>query len=285
MQIIQFVRAGAFAAVVVAFFSGGANADSPIIRSNNMVGISFADTRFNYTETGNGILGNDGETLDTEKGWVPGVRISASLMKDLIVDKFYLAGAFTWNNGATKYTGSLIGGVFGSVVQDDGAIVRDFDFRIGKGFEITSNFMATPFLGFGSHYWSRKVNAGEVYTHDYYGLGLLLQYALTPKFVLSADVLAGRTTGSRIDVAYIDPVFNGFTGGLGGSGLYKVGFGADYALTEAFHLNAGLEYTAYRYGMSDLFLLGDNSCCVGEPRSTTSTVTARVGLSYAYGGK
>lgn len=284
MRIANFTRSGALALTFVAGMIGTANAESPIVRSNNMIGISFADTHIDYTETGNGVLGADGVTLDTEKGWVPGVRITASLMRDLIVDKFYLAGAFTWNNASTKYTGSLIGGVFGSVVQDDGAIVKDFDFRIGKGFDITSNFMVTPFFGFGSHYWDRKVNAGEVYSHDYIGLGLMLQYALTQQLVLSADALAGRTMGAKIDVAFIDPVFNGFAGGLGNSGLYKVGIGADYAVTKAFHLNAGLEYTAFRYGMSGLYFLGDSSCCVGEPRSTSSTVTARVGVSYAFGG-
>jgi hypothetical protein len=241
-------------------------ATNAIIDSNNQLGVQFVATHFDYKEV------YRGELLDTEKGWVPGIGVSVSLMRNWGVENLYLNARVSYLSGETDYKGSYIGSDagYGSVVAKSDADVWDVDFRVGKGFALRRDFMVTPFFGLGFHDWDRGVNEGEDYSHGYYGVGLLLQYSPTGKLVLSVDGLIGRTFNSHIDVAGPD----GFSGDLGDSTIYKLGFSGDYALSRSLHLTGGVEYTHFKYGQSDVY----NGYL--EPPSKTSNVTAKVGLGY-----
>lgn len=249
---------------------------SDIVISNNQIAVDFLGTSFGYTETGNGRLGTRPGKLDTEGHWVPGVSASVSVMRNWYVDNLYFKAEVSRSDGDTRYVGARQGGVYGSVVGSDGAIVTDTDFRLGKGFAIQPNFMVTPFLGIGSHDWDRKVNAGEDYTNGYYGAGLLLQYSPLSKFVLSADGLIGETFGSHIDIS--GPL--GFSGALGDSVLFKLGLSGDYAVAGNVHINAGVEYVNFQYGQSAIYT--PRNIATWEPASRTSNVLFKVGLGYAF---
>jgi hypothetical protein len=255
-----------------------ASAPNYIISSNNQFSVDYTQVNFGYKEIGNGILGPPGVKLDTEGGWVPGVSVSLSLMRDFGgLSNLYFSARYSYFSGETNYTGALIGGgPFGSVLAKDGATVNDVDVRLGKGFALGPNAMITPFFGIGYQDWDRAVNAGEDYTHGYYGAGVLLQVSPFSRLVLSADGLVGETFGSHIDVNAVPPVLPGFSGALGNSTIYKLGLSADYAVTKVLHVNAGLEYENFSYGMY---------CCTagfGEPDSRTSNLTFRVGAGIAF---
>ncbi|MEJ2124215.1 MAG: hypothetical protein P8Y47_05220 [Alphaproteobacteria bacterium] len=236
---------------------------------NNEVAVYFISTDFDYNEY------SGGELLDSETDWVSGGAISASLMRNWIVDNFYLYGQFSMNSGETKYTGSYIGSNagYGSVVDKSDADVWDLDLRVGKGFQLQQNLMVTPYLGMGWHEWDRGVNQGEVYSHSYIGAGLLVQYSPLDRFVVSASGLIGKTYNSEIDIA--GPV--GFKDDLGNSTIYKLGLEGDYAVTRNLHLKAGVEYVNFDYGKSD----SHNGYY--EPDSETENLTVKAGIGYTLG--
>ena len=244
--------------------------------SNNQIGVQYISTHVDYTETGNGTLGAAGATLDTETGSVPGFALSTSTMQDLWLGNDYIQAEYSRNSGHTNYVGSLLGGTYGSVVQENGATLTDYHLRYGKGYVINDQFMVTPYGEIGRHKWDRDVNNGETYTHNYYGIGLLGQYSPVSKLVVSGNVLLGHTFGANIDVTTIGPV-PGFSASLGTSALYRVGAAADYAFTKEIHGNVGVDYTSFDYGASAVQPSG-----YGEPDSTTRYTTVKVGIGYAF---
>ncbi|NNM79771.1 MAG: hypothetical protein HKM01_04890 [Gallionella sp.] len=268
------------AVLAIAGLTGASTAfsdTSDIKASNNQIGIQRISTNVKYTETGGGLYGTPTGTLDTETGGVPGYAISISTMKDWWLGNDYIAAEYDHSSGNTTYTGAFQGGVFGSVVGTSSATLVNYSGRYGKGFTLNNEVMLTPYLELGSHQWDRGVNAGETYTHNYYGIGALAQYSPVSKLVLSANALYGATYGSYIKV---NGPF-GFSGGLGDSPLNKLGVAADYAFTQNFHGNVGVDYTSFKYGMSSVYPLG-GGLLTWEPDSKTSYTAVKVGVGYAF---
>jgi len=252
---------------------------SDIVASNNQFGVHFLSTNVDYTETGNGIFGTRTGVIDTETGPVPGFGVSVSAMRGPGNDYFHVEAALA--NGHTAYTGALIaGGAYGSVVGTSSATLTDLSGRFGKGYARGFQSMLTPFFEFGRHQWDRGVNYGETYTHYYYGIGVLGQYAPASRVVLSASALLGRTTGSYITVNS-GPGLNGFAGALGDSMLSRVGVAADYAFAPQVHGTVALDYTSFKYGMSAVYSVGGGFVS-WEPDSQTHYTTFRVGLGVGF---
>ena len=97
-----------------------------------------------------------------------------------------------------------------------------------------------------------------------------------PRLVLSANALIGRTFSS--DISVNGPL--GFSGGLGNSNLYKVGLSADYAFTQKFRGNVGINYSAFKYGASGNYPVGGT--VTWEPDSRTRYTTISAGVGYAF---
>jgi opacity protein-like surface antigen len=268
--------------VSCALISINAIANTTDIKSaNNQIGIQYQSTNVDYTETGNGTLGTATGTLDTENGSVPGYGISASAMKDVWLGNDYFAAEYDHASGHTDYVGSLQGGTYGSLVSTSSATLANYSLRYGKGFVVNDSTMLTPFAEVGHHKWDRGVNAGEDYSNHYFGAGVLAQYSPASKLVLSANVLLGYTFGSYITVNAVPSAnFPGFAGGLGNSPLYRVGAGADYAITQQIHANIGIDYTSFKYGMSALYAVPGGYAW--EPDSKTNYTTVKVGIGYAF---
>ncbi len=249
-----------------------------IIASNNQLSVQFVTTHFDYLET------MDGQKLDSEGGWVPGVGVSFTMMNNWYVRNLYFNAQYSHVNSKTDYVGAYQGGTYGSVKTQDTAIVNDVDFRLGKGFELQQNFMATPYFGGGYHDWQRGGNGGEEYSHGYLGAGLLLQWSPISKFVLSGNGLIGGTFGSQVVVgSYYPNQPGGIVGStltLGDAATYRLGVSGDYALTQKIHLNAGVEWVHFSYGQSSL----DPTGTYLEPDSRTNNTTVKVGAGYAFGG-
>ena len=248
---------------------------STIQQSNNQISLYALSTHVDYTEYSVGVLGTPTGILDTETGNVPGYGVSASMMKDLWLGNDYLALAYEHANGHTQYVGSYIGGgAYGSVVDTSGATLDDYNIRLGKGFAVKSTTMLVPYIEIGHNKWYRGVNDGETYSHHYFGGGVLAQYSPSKKLVLSANLLAGYTFGSYIDIT------GAFAGSLGNSPLYKAGAAIDYAFTPQWHGKLDIDYTRFEYGMSALYPY--NSGYAWEPDSKTRNTTVRLGLGYAF---
>ena len=288
--------------IVLLALSGLSNlafADLNTIKSaNNQVGIQYVNTNVDYSEK------VDGQTVDTEKGHVPGFGLSVSVMKDLFFGNDYFQAQFTRLNGDTKYSGSLfapgyvpmpLGYGYGSLKKDDGAQITDFSARYGKGFELNEQLLLTPYLEIGYHEWKRNLgnidaittaphgSSSEKYSNGYLGLGAMAQVSPIANLVLSGNVFLGRTIGSNISVKGIPYyyVINGPAEGsqaLGDSTIYKIGALADYAFSEKLHGNISIDYVGFDYGKSNDFTV----LHVYEPDSKTRYTTVKVGIGYAF---
>lgn len=251
---------------------------SDILASNNQFVVQFMSTSVDYSESGNGFLGTSTGLLDTETGSVTGIGFSASGMNG--PGNLYWQAGLDYSRGQTGYTGSLQGGVFGSYVGVSSATLINYDARIGEGIPVQDDFMLTPFLEMGGHEWDRGVNYGEVYTHYYFGPGLMGQYSPRSQLVLSITALLGRTIGSHIKVNS-GPLMNGFSGALGNSTLTRLGAAADYAFNPKLHGTISVEYTSFQYGMSAVFPVGGN-LVAWEPDSQTRYIMLKIGLGAAF---
>jgi hypothetical protein len=244
-----------------------------IKNANNAIGIQYIKTNVNYTETN-----ADGTKFNTENRYVPGFAINFSLMKDFLFGNDYIAASYSKNSGNTNYVGGPADGSrpYGSIKQADGAVLKDYFIRYGRGFELSAQTMLTPFLEYGSHQWDRDLGAyQETYTNKYYAGGLLGQISPAKNWVLTASGMYGRTTNSDISIS--GPIAQLFPGAsLGNSSIYRLGFGVDYAFTKEFHGNFNWAYSSFKYGrsvsMNNLY----------EPDSTTKYTTYGVGVSYNF---
>ncbi len=252
---------------------------SDIMASNNQVSIQAVSTHVDYTETGNGLFGTQTGTLNTETGYIPGFALSSSSMSNLWLGTDYIKTEFDYSSGHTNYTGSFQDDMFGSVVATSRVKLINFSVRYGKGFIANEQLMLTPYTELGYHGWGRGVNYGETYTHYYFGLGMLGQYSPAGKLVFSANALLGNTFRSHI-TCNSGPGFNGFSGDLGNSTIYKAGVSADYAFMNNFHGNIGVDHTRFSYGMSAVYPVG-GGVVAWEPDSKTKYTTIKVGLGYA----
>ena len=258
------------------YVGGSPCASNAIVESNNQISFDYKTVDVRYKEFFGG-------PLDSESGWLPGFGVSLSIMPtcrdNSFLNNLYFNFQYSYFTGHTEYVGGpLIGpGGYGSITGPDGANVTDFDVRIGKGFG-SPVFMITPFFGIGYHDWNRKVNAGEDYSNGYYGAGVLVQYSPFQRFVFSVDALIGQTFDASVLVNEIPGLNPTTTLDLGASTLYKVGLSADYAITPVIHVNAGVEWVGFDYGISPA------ANGILEPNSHTHDVAFRVGAGFAFGG-
>ncbi len=146
--------------------------------------------------------------------------------------------------------------------------------RYGKGFNLGQQVMLTPYFELGHHSWDRSINAGETYANRYYAVGALAQYSPIRKLTLTADGMVGNTYGANIDVT------DAFSGSQSNSSIYRIGANVDYAFTQRFHANLGIDYTSFKLGSTATFQVGNY--LLWEPASTTDYTTAKIGVGYAF---
>jgi len=250
---------------------------SPILYVNNQISLDVIGQNIDYLET-------FGATrLDSERGWQPGLQLTGSAMGDLgPITNAYVMGQFTWARGNTNYVGSYQGGNYGDLTQTNGSETKDFDFRLGKGFDVGQNLMFTPYFGAGYHVWDRNITGPggyhEQYEHGYTGGGLLIQWAPTNQWVISANGLVGSTFSPQMTASFNGgaPV-NPYTFDLGSKLIWKTGLSVDYAWTPQLHLNAGFDYTHFNYGISNVSPDG-----LLEPDSRSGIWTVKAGVGYSF---
>lgn len=257
------------------FAAAPAYCDVPeIVAANNQVSAHITSTSMDYTEIGDGSLGSPTGILDTEKGQVPGLSASGSYMdRD---SKAYFQMELGYSSGDTNYTGASLsgGGSYGSLLGVSPATLVDLKGRTGMGFEAGDSAMLTPYAELGWHVWHRGVNFGENYTYYHYGIGLIGQVMPAEKLVLSAHLLAGRTSNAYINVKGF------FSGPLGDAAYSNAGLAADLALPRQLHARFAMEFIRFRFGRSDFYPYGP--AVVWEPDSESRYTVLKFGLGYGF---
>jgi len=267
---------------------------SPILYVNNQISLDAIDQHLNYVGKGTDIPTVPYGTMTTDKGWQPGLQLTGSAMFDLgAVTNVYLMGQFTWSKGNTDYMGSYIptaaavaaGPVpgYGSLVRRHSSEFMDFDFRIGKGFEVGRDWMFTPFVGIGTHTWNRDLDTPLYrYQHTYAGGGLMIQWAPTQQWVLTGSGFVGAIIDPTMSTPN-DPAFTPSTLDLGSSKLmWKAGLSSDYALTQQWHLNAGIDYTGFDYGATTETMVKAGLQPMHGRDSRSDIWTVKAGFGYSF---
>ncbi len=248
---------------------------------NNEIGLNLISTHMNYSETGNGSVGPAGAELDSEDGHVGGFALDASLMQDILFGRDYVALGYDRVHGSVTYTGATgADPVYGSAVEKSDDTTDNFHLRWGRGFAVR-HWLVTPYLELGRHAWDRVVAPGlaigltENYTHDYYGIGTMVQVAPVRALVLTLRGLAGRTFDAGMTAL-------GQNLSLGDSALYQIGLHADYAIMPAVHLRAGIDYMQFDYGASPWVTDTLYGGWIAEPDSSTRLTTIDAGVACSF---
>lgn len=256
------------------------NIDS-IYHEDSGVWLSSGATYMDYAET------SSGATLDSETGSIPEVQMGTGVLipdrAPPLLRNLYLRFDGAYKSGGTAYNGALQNIVTGattpySTTTDD--TVWSASGRVGRGLPLGNlaghSGMLIPFAELGYRHWDRNLTGpygyDEVYQNwDFMG-GVLLQLAVTPKWIVSVNGAIGSTFSARMDTGGVKfPLGDALTWRGGGQVSYnfarhlevfgaidvsRLGFGASPA-----------EYTNQRY-------------YAYEPTSTTYESSFRMGVAY-----
>ncbi|HKJ07839.1 MAG TPA: hypothetical protein VKA76_02010 [Gammaproteobacteria bacterium] len=182
-----------------------------------------------------------------------------------------------YNRGNTDYVGHTLGGT--PVAAKTHNQILNLAFQLGWGFGLGQRAALIPYAGVDVRAWRRAVDYGtpasydEIYDFYDVGAGLLGQYAVTPKLVVSANAFVGRTHSPQMEA--------GLPQQLGGVQTYNQGTGpvdrarlsVDYDAYGPVHLVAGVTYYHLAYGESNH--LQNTSY---EPASRTNQLIYEVGV-------
>jgi hypothetical protein len=288
MKQITFALATVIGATSV--WSEDIKANDTLRRANNHVGVAVGTEYQNYREI------EDGGTLDSEKGYVkPAYRIYASSQFDLAgIKDVYTAASFSYTGGKTRYDGGTVNQETGEVMplsNKTKAQLADWSVRIGKAIPVgaAGSVQLIPFVEYGQHRWDRDLAAEdggylEHYRNKAISLGVLGQYAPTDRWVLSAEVKAGRYYSGKLRVVDVPVTAPDGEQGLlsdtlllGSRPMVLLGLKADYAVTSHFHLTAGYSWQRFQYGRSNT-----NEFGLHEPRSISQMQRLELGAALSF---
>lgn len=299
-----------FLAAVALFGMGEvAHANESIEAANTEIGLSMGGQNIAYHEVGLQSVGMpqaynwagggaepDG-WLDSQVGTMPAFSIALSRQGDLLgLNNVYLSAVVTGAVGNTKYgtygwtphyaaNNQGMWETYGPIGEADQDFAVDGSFKIGRAFELGQRAQITPYVTFGGRVWSRNVS--WFYGDDYYwhlagGVGVLAQYAVTPRLVVGLDASAQEAFSANAHEGGVD-----FP--LGSRPMLAGALTADYRLTKHLHATASYSVQRIRYGNSPGegpvyggAMPGDPTYQSMEPQSRTVTQTVLVGMAYSF---
>lgn len=264
-------------AALALVFSAHAFADEAILQANNQVSLSVGSHRLGYREPSQS-ASFPGD-FDTEMGTQFTAGVSAVRQGTLFgINDIYTSASASFATGHTNYQGYLLANM--TPKRDNTSnVFGDFQFRAGKAFSFgsRSQFQVVPYVQYAYHVWSRTIgtDASEVYSHHTLGGGILGQYAVNKKLVLSADVTVSEMFGAQMRKKPL-PTFD-----VHERPVLQLGFGADYAITRNLHVSANYRFVKFNYGRSP-DVQGNDGSSWYEPSSKSTENVVTVGLGYSF---
>ena len=239
-----------------------AHADMSDIRhADNAVYVSTGADLFSYQESVSPLP-------DSEHGWLVSLGAGVSYLSS---GDWYFALDGDGALGDAAYNGALLASPSVPYYGTTHEAMASIDAKVGKGFELSDSFMATPYIELGARGWRRDLSATQREDYgNFEGLGgLMMQWSPVNRWVVTAYGAAGTTFSGRMD-----------SGGnryhLGEAGAYKVGGKIGYAFLPRWQVFTSYDYNAFRYVNSEV--IGSSY----EPSSQTQNNACRLGLSYSY---
>jgi len=161
--------------------------------------------------------------------------------------------------------------------------------KLGYQFASSENVALTPYATLGYHRWSQAMQgtpnqtvfmngSTDTYQQGLLGLGLLGQWAIMPRWVVSLDASLGSTFNASLR-AWTPSGLTVYTPyNVGNAGYGRAALNADYALTSHWHAQAGIDYLRYSANASN-----PNILAVSARNTTAQQTSVHVGLGYAFG--
>jgi len=227
-------------------------------------------------------------TGDDESGLTAGLGagISGLIPNPIIRADLYTALNYDFNAGNITYGGHYLFTNAPAILTDN-AVFNRIELRLGVGFPFAENFEVIPFVAGGYQAWNRNINQqSEIGTDEFYraglmGAGVKLDFAATPRLVLSATgeglaVLGGGTRSNNLGLNFQ----------FGPSLQERFELAADYAVTRPLHVFGRLDWEHFNYSGSKLSAatldIGGFGYKFYEPLSTTTQFGANVGVAYSF---
>jgi len=227
-------------------------------------------------------------TGDDENGFTYGLGagVSGLVPSPIIRTDLYTALSYDFDAGSITYGGHyLFTGL--PATATDNAVFNRLELRLGPGFALENGFEVIPFLAGGYQAWNRNINQkDEIGSDEYYRAGLMgggvkLDYAATPRLVLSATgealaVVGGGTRSNNLGLNFE----------FGPTGEERVELGADYVVSGPFHVFGRFDWEHFDYSGSKLSAatldIGGFGYKFYEPLSTTTEFGANMGVEYSF---
>lgn len=249
-----------------------------IVRADSQLALSIGAVHQNYGEKNGDYFGpgtaQPGATyLDIERGDLKRIGLDYSFLYRHV----YAALNANYTRGNDTYIGHLLQN--GQPVQGTtNNKMTDVSFRLGPTFDTSQNTVLIPFVEIGAHKWTRTLNQfqTETYDNEYYGAGLLGQYAINPKWVIGTSAMVGETRHATISGGGLPD-----NAPLGSSNLYKLGVATSYNMVGNWYLNARADYLHFGYGHSAVYAVPGGFVVI-EPDSTTRQLSFMVGMGYSF---
>lgn len=218
--------------------------------------------------------------LDTEMGSQPAVSFSIGQQADLLGQKnVYWKLDYIAAKGTTAYDGYLQdsnGNIVSPYKNTTDSGVDHFTLKLGKAFAVNSHAQVTPFGALTSRAWRRAMQGPYGYTeiYDFKALevGVLGQYAFTPKLVGSASL----STGSTYNATMYTNIIGQGNYKLGSSPITNINLNLDYVLNRSTHLNIGYFQSDFKFGESPV--VGNSF----EPESFSKVKGFTVGVGFHF---
>lgn len=164
----------------------------------------------------------------------------------------------------------------GTALTDGSSVSLNLAARIGYTFFSRENITFTPYVlgaytnnqldtgGYSANFMPVSYNGATLITQSfYYGIGLLNQWAISPIWVLNADLQLGTSNQASVS-GYVnnfnnqpDAVTTYQHWNLSNASFWQIGVGSDYVATKNLHVKANATYSQHNLGGMNSGFRGD----------------------------
>jgi hypothetical protein len=239
---------------------------------NNSYAIYLSGLNVNYKESS-----DTSNFKSTEAGTILGSNFD---MRHTFLKKIYTDLYLDIYNGELEYDGALLDPPHTPLKIKLRHLFFNTNAKVGYVFaaDDSPSLQFIPYLGVGYRYWDRQYNniVEEKYQHGKTIVGLKLDWLLTDDFILSPYIEGGTTF-----CAYMQSDYIGLSYKLGSKPIYSVGLELNYKIAHKIFLSGFVDFTSFKYGISDKKFSVKRNGIFWEPNSKTNEVKIGLGVRFS----
>jgi hypothetical protein len=228
-------------------------------------------------------------SLDREKGWLPGVTAGASIEGH----RWFVESGLLWSSGRVDYDSPAVD----SKTDEE---ILNLEVLAGTPLFASDRQRVSLVAGVGHRNWQRDIRSppsvigapkvlglDETYRWHYWLLGLRGEHEFNSRTRIVANVQVTRTANPEIEVEFKENFADDVNLDLGEETAFKVSLAVQRQLGGGASLWLSPWYERWDLGRSkdkDLYLNGVPIGTVWEPRSETRNYGISLGVRWQFGG-